>query len=248
MCTPDQPAATTPATTPTTTDASLALGCELARAKVCVVSLHGRFGTSADGLALGVALMEATFGPAWQEEACVRAPQAAGNKWYPHSFLFPRSENEPRASESIAQVRSMLTGLRSQLATGGTLVLAGFSQGACLACEVLAADVREERRTLAGAIAFTGGLMGDDAGDAPSRVLPAKRATSPHPVPVALITGDPDTHVPVQRVHETAEHFRIAGLHVALTITPGKRHVVLPSEMQLAGAWMREHVMLRAKG
>jgi predicted esterase len=226
----------------------LAVGCPLASAQLCVLSLHGRFGSAEDGLALGVALLEATFGDAWQEHACVRAPQAAGNKWYPHSFLFPRSENEPRASESIAQVRSMLAGLRLHMPTGSKLVLVGFSQGACLTCEVLAADVREGRCTLDGAIAFTGGLMGDDAGDAPSRLLPAKRATSPHPVPVALITGDPDTHVPVQRVRETAEQFRGAGMGVMLTITPGKRHVVLPGEMQLAGAWMREQVMLRAEG
>jgi phospholipase/carboxylesterase len=242
---------------------ALALGCPLAQASLCVVSLHGRFGNASDGAALGVALLEATLGVAtWQQQAHLCAPQAAGNKWYPHSFLFPLAENQPSAAASVRIVRQLVASLRSQLPPLAKLVLIGFSQGACLTCEVLAAEARERASLLAhphadshadshgsslmldGAIAFTGGLMGDDAHDARARVLPRPPARpqrqSPLLPPVALITGDPDTHVPVQRVRETASEFEACGASVLLHITQGKRHVVLPSEVQLAAAWMKQ--------
>ncbi len=226
----------------------LAVGCPLASAQLCVLSLHGRFGSAEDGLALGVPLAHATLGEQWTSRARVVAPTAVGNKWYPHSFLFPKSENEPQASASIARVQRMVRELRTQMQRDAKLLLMGFSQGACLTCEVLVAHARATPSTQASdgtidcAVAFTGGLMGDDAGDAPSRMLP--RAAPGSLPPVALITGDPDAHVPVQRVRETADQLRGAGAEVLLAITQGKRHVVLPSEIGEAGAWVRSVLKL----
>jgi phospholipase/carboxylesterase len=226
----------------------LAIGCPLASAQLCVLSLHGRFGSAEDGLALGVPLAQAVLGEQWATRARVVAPTAMGNKWYPHSFLFPRSENEPQASASIARVQRTLRELRAAMPTNAKLLLMGFSQGACLTCEVLAAEARtaseaaSSPRAMDCAVAFTGGLMGDDAGDAPSRMLP--RAAPGSLPPVALITGDPDSHVPVQRVRETADQLRGAGAEALLAITPGKRHVVLASEIGEAGAWVRSVLKL----
>lgn len=239
---------------------AIVVGAEVRQASLVVISLHGRFGSGADGVALAQPLMQALLGDAWQTRGCIIAPTAESNKWYPYSFLFPREKNEPAASKSILQVRTLARAVRAQLPQGATLLLTGFSQGACLTCEVLAAEAhgetreaRDERlqgvapgasapRLFDGAAAFTGGLMGDEHADAASRQI----ASTPrsHAVlkglPIALITGDPDGHVPVERVRETASAFKACGASVLLHITQGKRHVVLPEEIVLAADWLRK--------
>lgn len=219
---------------------TLSLGCELQNARVCVLSLHGRFGSAHDGIALGAPLLEALLGRAWADIACVVAPTAANNKWYPHSFLFPREKNEPQTTASLASVQALATSLRQQLPLSSALVLIGFSQGACLTTEIIAAHARTgaDRSTVpyAAAIAFTGGLMGDESERA-SRRLPTTTPTLAG-FPLALLTGDPDSHVPVERVQETAVTFRAAGADVWLQVNKGKRHVVLPEELQQTGGWL----------
>ncbi len=210
--------------------------------KLCIVSLHGRFGSGRDGIALGAELARATEGNDWAQHVSVLGPSAPGNKWYPHSFLFPREKNEPNAWQSIAFVTDeLLPQLRQALPAQAALVLCGFSQGACLTTEVLAAIARKTPSTtplLHGAAVFTGGLMGDDDNDASSRVLP-QGALALKDLPIAMITGDPDAHVPVIRVQETAKQFQSLGAKVLLHITQGKRHVVLPEEVKLAADWLR---------
>src|SRR3954464_11610184 len=65
-------------------------GAPWARAGLAMILLHGRGGSSQDMLALAEHL-------ALPDIACV-APEAAGNSWWPQSFLAPIAANEPALS------------------------------------------------------------------------------------------------------------------------------------------------------
>ncbi len=129
----------------------LLAGEPLERAHSAVILLHGRGARADDILSLAGTLNVPGF--------TFLAPQAAGNTWYPHSFLYPLEENEPYLSSALGTVESVLSIVtESKIPVERTFIL-GFSQGACLCLEFVA---RYARR-YGGAIAFTGGLIGPDS-------------------------------------------------------------------------------------
>jgi glyoxalase family protein len=69
--------------------------------------------------------------------ACV-APAAPGGSWYPRRFIAPRKLNEPHLSGALATVQATLDELEARGVPPGKIVLGGFSQGACLACDAIA--------------------------------------------------------------------------------------------------------------
>ena len=70
-------------------------GAPLARARLAMILVHGRGGGARDMLALAERL-------ALPDVACV-APEAAGNSWWPQSFLAPITANEPWLSSGLAE-------------------------------------------------------------------------------------------------------------------------------------------------
>src|SRR3954468_25086491 len=66
------------------------MGPSPADARLAVILLHGR-GVPAEDI-LGLAHEFRT------EDVAFLAPQAAGNSWYPYSFLAPMAQNEPGIS------------------------------------------------------------------------------------------------------------------------------------------------------
>src|SRR5688572_18977296 len=103
------------------------LGEPLTRASAAMVMVHGR-GGSADDI-LGVSEQLAIPGFAYL------APQAAGNTWYPFSFLSPIEQNEPGLSSGLAAIGDVLATIeRAGIPLERTMLL-GFSQGACLSLE-----------------------------------------------------------------------------------------------------------------
>lgn len=197
----------------------LQLGAPLNEAGRAMILLHGRGGSAEDILSLSQAL----GGP----EFAYLAPQAANHTWYPYSFLAPLEQNEPYLSSALDRVESIV-----QLAQGAgiapeNIVVAGFSQGACLATEFVA---RRPRR-YAGLIAFTGGLIGPPGSDL---TYPGNLAGTP----AFFGSGDPDPHVPWLRVQLSAEVLKQMGADVAAHRYPGMPHTVTPSEIETA----RQHV------
>ena len=194
-------------------------GPELASAGAALVMLHGRGGSAADVIRLGAAL-----GLADRGLACL-APEADGGSWYPRSFMAPRSENEPDLSRSLAVVAGA-TRLAADALGHERVVLMGFSQGACLACEHVA---RHEDVAAAGVsrlVALTGGLIGETLGE------PAYPNGSLEGLEVLLSTGDPDPHVPVSRVRETRDHLLDRGASVELAVEAGRPHTVTQAEVE----------------
>ena len=190
-------------------------GVSLARADAVIVALHGRGASAAD--ILGLAAAVAPSGVA------LLAPQAAGNSWYPYRFLEPIERNEPYLSSALRVVDELVTELDGSGVSADRIALLGFSQGACLALEFAA---RHPRRYGA-VVAFSGGLIGP----------PGSRfdfAGSLHGTPILLGCSDIDSHIPQERVEESATALRRIGAVVDLRIYPGMGHTVNDDEIVAA--------------
>ncbi len=95
-----------------------------------MILVHGR-GDSAPGI-LGLAQELA------HPDFVYLAPQAAGNTWYPYSFLEPMTRNEPGLSSGLQAIGELVAQIEAAGIPAERIVLAGFSQGACLASEFVA--------------------------------------------------------------------------------------------------------------
>jgi phospholipase/carboxylesterase len=104
------------------------------------------------------------------------------------------------------------------------IVIAGFSQGACLSSEFVASHPAR----YAGLIAFTGGLIG-----APGAIS-FEPSTALQGMPALLLSGDPDPHVPWARVEETAAVLTAMGAKVTARRYPGRPHTISNEEVELA--------------
>jgi predicted esterase len=195
----------------------LTWGAPMETAPGAVIALHGRGASAGDilGLARAIALPRL----AWL------APQAHGGAWYPYSFLAPIEENQPGLDSALRLIAGIVD---AWLRAGGRrerIALLGFSQGACLATEYLARHAARHGAL----VALTGGLIGP----------PGTRfayAGSLAGTPCLLAAGDPDPHVPWQRVEESAQVLGALGGEVTLRRYPGLPHVVNDDEITLARA------------
>lgn len=196
-------------------------------AGAALILVHGRGATAESILALGD---EVVGGDRGRGRIARLAPRAAGNAWYPYSFLAPVERNEPGLSSGIAAIEELVAGLEAEGVPPERVVVAGFSQGACLALEHAA---RHPRR-YAGVAALTGGLIGPPGTEwlRGGRDYPGSLAGTP----VFLGSGDPDPHVPWERVEESAEALRRMGGEVTVRRYPGMPHTVNREEIEAVRA------------
>lgn len=189
----------------------VAAGVPLAEARAAMIMVHGRNAAPANILDLVPRIGQPGL-------ACL-APAAAGNTWYPYSFMAERERNEPGLSSGL----SVLAHLVAQVEAGGVakdhIVLLGFSQGACLTAEFA---VRHAARYGA-VILYSGGLIGPEG------------TVWEYPggfdgTPVFLGCSDVDNHVPKARVDESAAVFTRMGAEVTERIYPGMGHLVNDDE------------------
>ena len=198
----------------------LTRGPRPADARRAVILVHGRGATAESILTLADELK--------LEDVAYIAPQAAGQTWYPYSFLMPIARNEPGLSSGIAVIASLLDRLVADGVDASRIGLLGFSQGACLSLEFAA---RHARR-YAGVFGLSGGLIGP-AG------TPRDYAGSFDGTPVFLGCSDVDPHIPLERVHESADVFRRMGAAVDERIYTGMGHTVISDEIAVVRALMQ---------
>jgi len=190
------------------------LGPSLESAESAVVLIHGR-GDSARGI---LALAEEFDAP----RTTFLAPQATGYSWYPYSFLSQCELNEPWLSSSLHRVQAAVTTVSAVMPVD-SIVLMGFSQGACLALEFAARNpVR-----YGGVVALSGGLIGP--ADTPRSYHGSLEGT-----PVFLGCSDVDPHIPVDRVRESARIMAGLGGEVDERIYPGMGHTINEDEIARA--------------
>jgi len=190
-------------------------GAAAEEATGALILLHGRGGSAQDILSLGEAL--------GLKSVSMFAPQAAGDTWYPNSFLAPIASNEPWLSSALNTVAGTIDQCVELGFAHKRIAIAGFSQGACLACEFVA---RHPER-YAALVAFTGGLIGPLGAE-------LHHAGSLEGTPILLSSGDPDMHVPWKRVEETAEQFIAMGAAVTLKKYLVRPHTIIPEEIEQA--------------
>jgi len=187
------------------------------QARLAVILVHGR-GDSAAGI-LGLADEFAAADVTWI------APQAAGNTWYPNSFMSPMEKNEPGITSGLG----VIAGLVDTLGTDGVpperIVLMGFSQGACLSQEFAARHARRYHAV----IGLSGGLIGPPG-------TPRDYIGHFDGTPVFLGCSDIDPHIPLERVNESAEVFRRMGASVDERIYPRLGHTVNYDEIEAVRA------------
>jgi phospholipase/carboxylesterase len=187
-----------------------------ASATKALILLHGRGGSAEDILSLADALPV--------KDCALFAPQAEGHSWYPNSFLSPLQQNEPWLSGALDVVRQLVAVVVDKGVKAENIWFTGFSQGACLLLEFLGRNAMR----YGGAAAFTGGLIGD-------RVYPHHYHGDFHQTPIFIGTGNPDLHVPVQRVHESAKLLKELNAKVTEIVYPGMGHTITSEEIREAG-------------
>lgn len=197
----------------------LAAGQPLDRAEAAMILVHGRGGTAQDMLFLADEVSHPGF--------AFLAPQAAGNSWYPLSFLAPLDRNEPYLSSALSSISAALELPAAAGIPDERIALLGFSQGACLALEYVA---RHARR-YGGVFGLSGGLIGP-AG------TPREYTGSLAGTPVFLGCSDNDPHIPSDRVIESAESFRRMGAEVTARLYPQMGHTVNQDELDFVRAVM----------
>ncbi len=194
-------------------------GVPLAQASGAVVLLHGRGASAEDILGLAQAFLHPRL--------AYLAPQAAGHTWYPYSFLAPREKNEPSLSSALRKIEATV-GLATSAGLGlEKIVLCGFSQGACLASEFVATHPAR----YGALIAYTGGLIGPQEAFSLEAELPY--AGDLEGTPAFLGSGDPDPHVPWQRVEQSAQILRQMGAAVRAECYPGHPHTISAQEIAI---------------
>lgn len=187
-------------------------GKPLTDADTAVVMIHGR-GDSARGI-LGLAPAFEVEGPAFV------APEAQNNTWYPQSFMAQTEANEPWLSSALAAIDQVMAEVQAAGIPPSKTVLVGFSQGACLASEYVARNAQR----YGGLAVLSGGLIGPEG---TPRDYPGSLAGTP----VFLGCSDIDFHIPVDRVHESAEVLERLGGNVTKRIYPNFGHSVNQDEV-----------------
>lgn len=193
----------------------ISAGTPVQQAKTALVMLHGRGGSATD-----IVRLAKLFN---LKDAAIYAPQATNNSWYPYSFMVPEEQNQPALDSAIGSVDQLVKQIEADGIAADRIYFLGFSQGACLALEYVGSNAKR----YGGAVAFTGGLIGQE-------LITERYGGDFAGTPILITTGDHDPHVPLSRVEESVKILKGLGADVTLQVYPGKPHSISPDEIELA--------------
>ncbi|HLT42106.1 MAG TPA: dienelactone hydrolase family protein [Sphingobacteriaceae bacterium] len=192
-------------------------GESIENASNVLIMIHGRGGTAKDILSLASQLEV--------QDYALLAPQANNNTWYHYSFMAPPEHNNPWLSSAIEIIENTVDEVHNQGIPYMNIYFLGFSQGACLTLEFASRNAKR----YGGIVAFTGGLIGD-------KIYSENYKGDFKGTPVFIGTGDHDSHVPLERVDETALILEKMGAKVTKKVYPDKPHSISLEEIELANA------------
>lgn len=170
-----------------------------------VLALHGR-GSNADAI---VRRCLEIAGPL--DDVTVIAPQAPGNAWFSLRHMESRAAHGQALSASLNEILQLVTEIRRM--TSVPLVLLGFSQGACLALEVLAhSEVRFDS-----VVALSGSAIGgrNEGPTFPKHVSGTQ---------VVLGASERDPWIDAQDLLDTRQRLLAAGVDLTFEMVPGDVH------------------------
>jgi phospholipase/carboxylesterase len=192
-------------------------GVPLEKAKKALIMLHGRGATAESILSLGEHLNV--------DDYALIAPQATNNTWYPYSFMAPEQENEPWLSSAINIVNQTVDKVLQSGIKSEDIYFLGFSQGACLATEYTARNAQR----YGGVVAFTGGLIGKE-------INMSNYSGDFEQTPIFFGTGNPDFHVPVERVYTSANIARKMNADVTEKVYENRAHTISEDEINIVNS------------
>lgn len=184
-----------------------------------LIMIHGRGASAQDILRLAPHLSV--------EDYALLAPQATNHTWYPFSFMAKREKNKPWLTSALDILAELVQDIVDKGIKKENIYFLGFSQGACLTLEY----VTRNATRYGGVVAFTGGVIGEEinldnySGDFAE-------------TPIFIGTGNPDSHVPVQRVLDTQDILKKMNAKVMLEIYNNKPHSISPQEIAQANAFV----------
>lgn len=175
--------------------------------------IHGRGGSAEDILSLKAYLSVTDF--------ALIAPQATNSTWYPYSFLAKPSENEPWLSSALDLLKATVNDIEAAGIDHSHIYFLGFSQGACLTLEFVARNAQK----YGGVAAFTGGFIGDN-------IYTENYIGDFSGTQIFIGTSDPDPHVPVERVNDSAAILEKMKATVTKKIYPNMGHTISQDEIE----------------
>lgn len=190
-------------------------GKDISEAKKVLILVHGRGGNAQDILSLANNLNT--------EDFALFAPQATNNTWYPYSFLAPPTQNEPGLSSALDNLHRLLEYTKGKGIASENIYFGGFSQGACLTAEFVTRNAEK----FGGVVLFTGGLIGD-------RIYSENYNGNFNGTPIFIGSGNPDPHVPVERVEETQKIMAGMNAKVSVAIYDNRPHTISQEEIEKA--------------
>lgn len=190
-------------------------GKSLKEAEKALIMVHGR-GADARGI-LGLASHLNV------SEYALLAPEATNNTWYPYSFMAKPEQNEPWLSSALDLLKETVDEPTNQGIAAENIYFLGFSQGACLTLEFVTRNAQK----FGGIVAFTGGLIGD-------KVNTENYSGDFNETPIFIGTGNPDSHVPMERVNESVIILEKMKAKVHLQVHEGRPHSISQDEIEEA--------------
>jgi phospholipase/carboxylesterase len=187
------------------------------QAKAALVMIHGRGGTAANIVGLARELEVNDF--------AIYAPQATNNTWYPYSFMAPEAQNQPALDLAIESIDALVKQIESDGIPADKIYFLGFSQGACLTLDYVGRNAKR----YGGVVAYTGGLIGE-------QIINQRYSGDFKNTPVLITTGDPDPHVPLNRVEESVAVLKGLSADITLKVYKGRPHTISQQEIELANS------------
>ncbi len=194
-------------------------GKALNEATKALIMIHGRGADARDILGLASRLNVSEY--------ALLAPEASNNTWYPYSFLAEPAQNEPWLSSALDLMKETVKEITSQGISAENIYFLGFSQGACLTLEFVVRNAQQ----FGGVAAFTGGLIGD-------KIEEENYSGDFNQTPIFIGTGNPDPHVPLDRVNESVSILKKMNAKVELQVYEGRPHTISHDEVEMANRWI----------
>jgi phospholipase/carboxylesterase len=195
----------------------LRIGARGPEAKAICVFVHGR-GQSPEEMQADV--LARLVAP----DVAFVLPRAPAGVWWDARAVDPlTSVARAQLSDALDHLAAAVSAARAEL-PGQPLLLAGFSQGACLSIEYLCAGLPAPDALAA----FTGCRVGVP-GDARSEAAPSN-------VPVYLSGSDTDPWIPVSAFADAAQSLGMKGARLRADLFPGRCHEVSDAEIAMLGA------------
>lgn len=189
-------------------------GVEPAKAKVLCIFVHGRNQSPEEMEAAVIRRLSA-------RDVAFALPRAEGKTWYNARAVDPLMDTTRAELEvSLEGLAAAVSDLRGK-AVGLPLVLAGFSQGACLSLE----HGFRGKAPVDAIAAFTGCRVGLVSDDRPAALPPG--------LPVYLSAGSADPWIPVAAFAEAAAELGQAEARLRCDVFPARPHEVSAAEIAM---------------